>query len=114
MEGCIFCKIARREIPAKIAAETSKVIAFHDINPQAPVHVLVIPKEHVVNVLDIGSSHAEVLAEMFLTAQNIAKEQGVAKTGFRLVFNCGPDAGQAVSHLHLHLLGKRKLGWPPG
>ena len=114
MEGCLFCRIVRREIPAKIAAESSKALAFYDINPQAPVHVLVIPKEHIENVLQVRESHAETLIDMVLLAQKTAKSEGVDKSGFRLVFNCGPHAGQAVDHLHLHLLGKRKLSWPPG
>lgn len=114
MEGCIFCKIGRREIPVKISAESSKAIAFQDINPQAPVHILIIPKEHIDSVLDIQNAHAELLTEMILLAEKCARLEGVEKSGFRLIFNCGPDAGQAVDHLHLHLLGKRKLGWPPG
>ena len=114
MEGCIFCKIIRREIPAKIVADSSKVFAFYDVNPQAPVHILIIPKEHIASVLDVQGSHGDLLKDMVLTAQALAKSEGVDQTGFRLVFNCGKDAGQAVDHLHLHLLGKRRLGWPPG
>ena len=114
MEGCIFCKVIRREIPAKVSAESSKVLAFHDINPQAPVHVLIIPKEHISGVLDLRKEHAEILGEMALLAQQCARSEGVDQSGFRLIFNTGPDAGQAVHHLHWHLLGKRKLGWPPG
>ena len=89
-------------------------MAFYDINPQAPVHVLVIPKDHIENALAVEKKHAEVLSEVFALAQEVAKKERVAESGFRLVFNCGPDAGQAVSHLHLHVLGKRKLSWPPG
>src|SRR5690348_14271051 len=114
MGECVFCKIVRKEIPAKICAESSKAVAFHDINPQAPVHILIIPKEHVESVLELEAGHAEMLQDLFMTARACAKEQGVEESGFRLVFNCGPDAGQAVDHLHLHLLGKRKLKWPPG
>ena len=114
MEGCLFCRIIRKEIPAKIASESPKALAFYDINPQAPVHVLVIPKDHIENALGIEKRHSEVLSEIFTLAQAIAKKEGVDKSGFRLVFNNGPDAGQAVAHLHLHLLGKRKLHWPPG
>lgn len=114
MTGCLFCRIVRREIPAKIASESSKALAFHDINPQAPVHVLVIPKEHIGSVLDLQENNAETLIEIFQMSQEIAKKEGIDRSGFRLVFNCGPDAGQAVDHLHLHCLGKRKLAWPPG
>ena len=114
MVECIFCKIARRDVPAKISAESDQAIAFHDINPQAPVHVLIIPKKHFASVLDIRNEHSSILTEMVLLAQKCAAEEGIDQSGFRLVFNCGPDAGQAVDHLHLHLLGKRKLRWPPG
>lgn len=114
MSDCIFCKIAEKHIPAKICAESASAVAFHDINPQAPVHLLIIPKEHIPSVLEIKDSHREVLAEMIRLAQQCAESEGVKKSGFRLVFNSGPDAGQAVDHLHLHLLGKRKLHWPPG
>lgn len=114
MGGCIFCKIVAKEIPAQICAESPKVIAFRDISPQAPVHILVIPKEHIPSALHLEPSHAEVLSEMFATANRMAKDEGVDQTGFRMVMNCGKDAGMAVDHLHLHVLGKRKLGWPPG
>ena len=114
MNGCLFCRIAAKEIPAKVVLESSQVLAFHDINPQAPLHVLIIPKEHIASALEIESRHSEILREIFLLAQDIARREKVDKTGFRLVFNCGPDAGQAVDHLHLHLLGRRKLKWPPG
>lgn len=111
---CIFCKIAERKIQSKICAESSKTVAFYDINPQAPVHILIIPKEHIPGVLELKKEHAELLSEMIETAQKSAESEGIKKSGFRLVFNCGADAGQAVDHLHLHLLGKRRLSWPPG
>ena len=114
MDGCLFCRIVRKEIPAKITSESPKALAFNDINPQAPVHVLVIPKDHIGNVLEVEKKHSEVLWEVFALAQKVAWDEGLASLGFRLVFNCGTDAGQAVDHLHLHVLGKRKLGWPPG
>ena len=114
MEGCIFCKIVRGEIQAKISAESSKAVAFQDINPQAPVHILVIPKEHLVSVLDIEPNHSELWMELLMLAKKCAQLEGIDRSGFRLVLNCGPDAGQAVDHLHLHLFGKRKLNWPPG
>ena len=114
MEGCLFCRIVRKEIPAKIASESAKALAFYDVNPQAPLHVLVIPKGHIANALDIRAEHSEVLSAMILLAQDVARSEGASQSGFRLVMNCGPDAGQAVDHLHLHLLGRRKLKWPPG
>lgn len=114
MGECIFCRIAFKAIPAKIISETSLALAFHDINPQAPLHVLIIPKEHIGSVLEIKAQHSVLLKEMFLMAQDIARQEKVDQSGFRLIFNCGPHAGQAVDHLHLHLLGRRKLSWPPG
>ncbi len=111
---CVFCRIVHKEISARIAYESEQVIAFYDINPQAPVHLLVIPKEHIESVLAVESRHSGVLLDLVGAAKNLAKQLGVDQSGFRLVFNCGPDAGQAVDHLHLHLLGKRKLVWPPG
>ena len=113
-EGCLFCRIVAKEIPAKVVLETDKVLAFRDINPQAPVHILVIPKTHIENTMALKTEHSPVLFDIFRSAQEIARQEGVDKSGFRLNFNNGPDAGQAVSHLHLHILGKRKLGWPPG
>jgi histidine triad (HIT) family protein len=114
MAECIFCRIIKKEIPSKIAAESTEVLAFYDVNPQAPIHVLVVSKEHISSVMELESKHSELLGEMVQTAQRVAKSEGIDRSGFRLVFNNGPDAGQAVDHLHLHLLGKRKLGWPPG
>ena len=113
-EGCLFCRIASKEIPAKVVLESEQALAFRDINPQAPVHILIIPKTHIENAMALKADHAAILFDMFLLAQDAARDEGVDKSGFRLNFNNGPDAGQAVAHLHLHLLGKRKLGWPPG
>ena len=114
MSNNIFLKILSHEIPAKIAYQDDLCLAFYDIHPQAPVHVLVIPKDHIENAMAVEAGHAGIVAEMLKLAQETAKKEGVDRSGFRLVFNNGPDAGQAVSHLHLHLLGKRKLKWPPG
>ena len=114
MQDCIFCKIVQKEIPSKIAGESGHAFAFHDIHPQAPVHILVIPKEHIHSILEVEKSQAETLTEMVALAKECAANNGVKESGFRLVFNCGPNAGQAVDHLHMHLLGKRKLAWPPG
>ncbi|AFH49718.1 Hit-like cell-cycle regulation protein [Ignavibacterium album JCM 16511] len=111
----IFSKIINREIPADIIYESENVLAFKDIRPQAPVHILIIPKIEIPKVTDIkGTEHAQLLGEMFDVANKIAKDMGVAEDGFRLVFNCGNNGGQEVYHLHMHLLGGRKMNWPPG
>ena len=111
----IFSKIINKEIPADIVFESDTVLAFKDINPQAPVHILIIPKIEIPKVTDInGKEHATLLGEMIDAANKIAKEMGIADDGFRLVFNCGNNAGQDVYHLHMHLLGGRKMNWPPG
>jgi histidine triad (HIT) family protein len=111
----IFSKIINKEIPADIVFESENVLAFKDINPKAPVHILIIPKTEIPKVTDIkGSERAALLGEMIDAANKIAKEMGIAEDGFRLVFNCGDNGGQEVNHLHLHLLGGRKMNWPPG
>jgi histidine triad (HIT) family protein len=111
----IFSKIINKEIPADIVFESENVLAFKDINPKAPVHVLIIPKIEIPKVTDIkGSEHSKLLGEMIDAANNIAKDLGISDDGFRLVFNCGNNGGQDVYHLHLHLLGGRKMNWPPG
>jgi histidine triad (HIT) family protein len=111
----IFSKIINREIPADIVFESDNVLAFKDINPKAPVHILIIPKTEIPKVTDIkGSEHAALLGEMIDAANKIAIDLGIANDGFRLVFNCGDNGGQEVYHLHLHLLGGRKMNWPPG
>lgn len=114
MEDCLFCKIAAGEIPAKIAYEDGEIIAFYDIAPQAPVHVLVIPKRHIESAQKLAAGDEALLFRMFGVAAQLAKELGVAESGYRLVTNVGQDAGQSVPHLHLHLLGGRSLAWPPG
>ncbi|HEY7666915.1 MAG TPA: histidine triad nucleotide-binding protein [Actinomycetota bacterium] len=112
--SCIFCRIAAREIPADVLHASDTVVAFRDLNPQAPVHVLVIPKEHIVSIATIEDRHGDVLADMFQAANHLAKTEGIDASGYRLVTNVGPDAGQSVFHLHLHLLGGRSMAWPPG
>lgn len=113
--GTIFSKIIRKEIPADIVFENESVLAFRDINPQAPVHILIIPKLEIKTVSDLsGKDHAKLLGELIDAANLIAKKENISKNGFRLVLNCGPDAGQEVYHLHMHLLGGRKMSWPPG
>ncbi|MGD8779305.1 MAG: histidine triad nucleotide-binding protein [Ignavibacteria bacterium] len=115
MGETIFAKIIRKEIPADIVFESDNVLAFRDINPQAPVHILIIPKIEIPTVREIkGSEHAYLLGEMYDAANKIAKDEGIAEDGFRLVFNCGNNGGQDVYHLHMHLLGGRQMLWPPG
>lgn len=112
--SCLFCKIVKKEIPAKIVYEDDGVLAFEDINPQAPVHILVIPKKHIATSLDIKDEDHELMGRLFQAANRIAQERGVAERGFRTVVNCNREAGQTVFHLHLHLFGGRALHWPPG
>ncbi len=111
---CIFCGIVNRSLPAELIYESDLIVAFRDITPQAPTHVLIVPSEHIESVAQLDESHTELLGEMFLAANAIAQQEGIGETGYRLVFNCGRAAGQSVDHVHLHLLGGRKLGWPPG
>ena len=110
---CIFCRIVAREIPATLVHEDDQVVAFEDLNPQAPTHVLVIPREHVARALDVSGRHGAVLARIFEVASAIARDRKLEE-GFRLVVNNGPAAGQTVYHLHFHLLGGRGMQWPPG
>lgn len=114
MSETIFSKIIKREIPADIIFENERVLAFRDINPQAPVHVLVIPKKAIPTVNDIRPEDQELIGELFTVAAQIAAEEGIAKSGYRTVFNCNEDGGQEVYHLHLHLMGGRVMHWPPG
>ncbi len=111
---CLFCGIAAKKIPAAIVLESDKSIAFRDINPKAPVHVLVISKEHIENLMALESRHADVLADIHATIQKVARQEGVEEKGFRVAVNNGKDSGQAVGHLHYHVLAGRKLSWPPG
>ena len=113
MSDCLFCKIVAKEIDSKVVHESSEVLAFQDINPGAPTHVLVIPKRHVVSASELGADDGDLLAEMFQTMTAIAKAAGL-DGGHRIVTNIGPDAGQSVHHLHFHVLGGRSLSWPPG
>ena len=111
---CLFCRIGRGEIPADIVHEDDLVLAFRDINPKAPTHLLVIPRRHVQSAADLHESDAEMLGRLFGVAAQLARDAGVADKGFRLVTNSGPGAGQSVDHLHFHLMGGRQMGWPPG
>lgn len=113
MSNCIFCMIANKGIPSKIAYEDDKIIVFHDLEPQAPVHVLVIPKKHIASLDDVLAEDTELLGYIMFKIKDIAAELGL-DNGYRLVNNCGEDGLQTVKHLHFHLLGKRKMTWPPG
>ena len=113
MSDCLFCKIAAGDIPSKKAYEDDDLFAFHDINPQAPVHVLVIPKRHIASLNDATEGDRALLGRIVLTTRRLAEELGVA-SGYRVVNNCGASAGQSVFHVHFHLLGGRSMGWPPG
>ena len=114
MSDTIFSKIIAREIPADIVYETDQVLAFKDINPQAPVHVLIVPKKPIATINDLEAADAELVGQLFLAAQQIAADLGVAESGYRTVMNCNQDGGQDVFQLHLHLLAGRLMGWPPG
>ncbi len=114
MPECLFCKIISGDIPAKKAYDDDQILAFHDINPQAPVHILIIPKKHIPTVGNLEDPDYVVVGKMIKVAKTLAAENNITASGFRLVFNNNKDAGQVVFHLHLHLLGGRKFTWPPG
>jgi len=110
----LFSKIINREIPADVVYEDDEIIAFNDINPQAPVHILIVPKKEIRTLNDLNENEQKIIGKIFLTVKKLAKEFNIDKTGYRTVFNCNKDGGQTVFHIHLHLLGGRKLDWPPG
>ena len=114
MSDCLFCKILDGEIPCDKVYENDHVIAFRDVNPQAPTHVLVIPRKHISTINDLTADNKNIVGEMMLAAQAIAKQEGIEDDGYRLVMNCNEGAGQTVFHIHLHILGGRIMGWPPG
>jgi histidine triad (HIT) family protein len=114
MTDCIFCKISAGSIPADIVYQNDAVLAFRDLNPQAPTHVLVIPKKHIATTNDIAPVDADLIGDMYLAAKQIAKDEGIADSGYRTVMNCNRGAGQTVFHIHLHVLGGRQMTWPPG
>ncbi|MFA6143048.1 MAG: histidine triad nucleotide-binding protein [Candidatus Omnitrophota bacterium] len=113
-DSCIFCKIAKKEVPSKIIFENSDLVAFEDISPQAPVHVVIISKAHIEKLSDVTEKDIRLMGSMVLAAKDIAADKGISGSGYRVVMNCNKDGGQAVFHIHLHLLGGRKLNWPPG
>lgn len=114
MQDCIFCKLVQGEIPAKIAYEDDQVLAFHDIDPKAPIHLLVIPKRHITTLNDLTEEDAALVGRLQVTAAKLAKEMGFAEQGYRVVMNCNQDGGQTVWHIHMHVLAGRSLSWPPG
>ena len=114
MSDCLFCKILDGDIPCERVYENDQVIAFRDVNPQAPTHILVIPHKHIPTVNDLTAEDKNIVAEMMLAAQAIAKQEGIEESGYRLVMNCNEGAGQTVFHIHLHILGGRRMDWPPG
>ena len=114
MSDCLFCKIVTGDIPAEKVFENDHVIGFQDLNPQAPTHVLVIPKKHVSTINDLQDEDKALVGEMYMAARQIATDQGLAEKGYRTVLNCNEEAGQTVFHIHLHLLGGRRMQWPPG
>lgn len=111
---CIFCKIIKGEIPSNKIYEDDKVLAFHDISKEAPVHFLVIPKDHIESINDINEENSKIISHIFTVISKIVKEFNISDTGYRIVNNCGKDGGQSVNHLHFHVLGQRELKWPPG
>jgi histidine triad (HIT) family protein len=114
MLDCIFCRIASHEVSSTIVYEDEHIIAFEDIDPQAPVHVLVVPKRHIRSLSELKETEGELLDQILLTAKHVAALMHIEHSGFRVVLNCNPDGGQTVYHLHAHLLGGRKMNWPPG
>ncbi|MBI4379881.1 MAG: histidine triad nucleotide-binding protein [candidate division NC10 bacterium] len=113
METCLFCKIVKRELSAKIVYEDDDSVAFEDINPKAPIHILIVPRRHLATLLDASQSDDRLLGHLLLVANNVARQKGIAERGFRLVLNCNSEGGQVVFHLHLHLLGGQRLSWRP-
>lgn len=112
--SCLFCQIAAKEIPANIVYEEKHIIAFHDIAPQAPNHILIIPRKHIATINDIQLEDNELIGDMMLVAKKLAADLNLSKPGYRVIMNCNQNGGQAVYHIHFHLLGGRQMGWPPG
>jgi histidine triad (HIT) family protein len=114
MDTCLFCQIIDKKIPAKIVYEDDRILAFEDIHPRAPVHVLIIPKEHYTSLNEVPEDRRAILSDILIHARRIAKEKGIGESGYRIVLNTAVDSGQEVFHIHFHLLGGRKMHWPPG
>ncbi|MGH9149792.1 MAG: histidine triad nucleotide-binding protein [Acidimicrobiales bacterium] len=113
-DTCLFCRIVAGEVPSRQVASSEHTVAFRDVNPKAPTHVLVVPRDHIADAHHVSPAHAAAVADMLVTAARVAEAEGVADSGYRLVLNVGTDAGNTVAHLHLHVLGGRALAWPPG
>ncbi len=113
-DDCLFCRIVAGEVPAEVVHEAARTVAFRDRSPAAPVHVLVVPRQHLVNAATVEAADAEILGDLLLAARAVAEQEGVLESGYRLVFNVGDDALNSVAHLHLHVLGGRRFDWPPG
>ncbi len=114
MKACIFCQIVNGQTSSQIVYEDDSVVGFNDINPKAPVHLLIVPRKHISTLLDLEPVDETVIGRIFLLSSRLAREHGLDKSGYRMVANCGPGAGQSVYHVHFHLLGGRSLAWPPG
>ena len=114
MSDCLFCKFVAGEIQPDVVYEDDEVLAFRDVNPQAPVHILVIPKRHIATLNDLQAEDAALMGNLYLAAQKVADQEGIAEAGYRTLINCNEQAGQAVFHIHLHVLGGRRMTWPPG
>ncbi len=112
--SCLFCQIVSSKVKANVVFENSELLAFEDIKPQAPTHLLIIPKQHIATINDIDSKDEQLLGRMLLSAKQMAKVHGIDKKGYRLIFNVNPEGGQEIYHIHLHLLGGRQMNWPPG
>ena len=112
--SCIFCRIVAGELPAVLVHQDREVVAFRDIDPRAPVHILVVPRQHIASIANMGDADGSIIGRLFVVARTVAADAGLAESGYRLVINSGPDAGQTVDHVHLHVLGGRPLKWPPG
>jgi histidine triad (HIT) family protein len=112
--SCLFCQIVEGQIPARMALQEDDVVAFHDIDPQAPTHILVVPRRHITSITDLAEGDDALIGRLVRKGRDLARENGLAERGFRLVFNAGDDAGYSVHHIHLHVVGGRKLAWPPG
>ena len=113
-EDCLFCRIAAGEVPAEIVHEDDQVIAFRDISPKAPTHILLIPRKHITSAASLTEANGPMLGALFAVAAQLARDEGIARTGFRITTNSGAGAGQSVPHLHFHMMGGRQMGWPPG
>ena len=111
-ENCLFCRIAKGEIPTKFVAETDEAVAFRDIDPKAPTHILVVPRQHLTSLAT--AEDEEILGQLMMLAARVARSEGISESGYRVVTNTGPDGGQSVDHLHLHVMGGRQMTWPPG